>query len=144
MEVTKKQYKKARRKACRPWSFLTWFSGPLAIILIAATVAVNMFDNTMALFLGGTFWKLKNEDPKAVYYESDFKSEEERVKRGYELVKQVEGEGAALLMVILPPPYVIPVFADEPEERVQISSALSALTMVTILLFAVLSVFISG
>lgn len=49
-------------------------------------------------------------------------------------------EGAALLMVILPPPYVIPVFADEPKERVLISGSLSALTLVTIVLFAVLSV----
>jgi hypothetical protein len=45
-----------------------------------------------------------------------------------------------VLMVILPPPYVIPVFADEPNERVQISSALSALTLVTMILFAALSV----
>ena len=51
-------------------------------------------------------------------------------------------EGAALLMVILPPPYVIPVFADEPEERVGISSALSAMTVVTLLLFTALSVMI--
>ena len=36
----------------------------------------------------------------------------------------------------------IPVFADEPAERVQISSALSALTLVTIVLFAVCSVVI--
>lgn len=50
-------------------------------------------------------------------------------------------EGAALLMVILPPPYVIPVFADEPSERVQISSALSALTLVTMVLFTVCAVF---
>lgn len=49
-------------------------------------------------------------------------------------------EGAMVLMCILPPPYVIPVFADEPSERVQISSALSALTLLTIVLFAVLSV----
>ncbi len=49
-------------------------------------------------------------------------------------------EGAMLLMLILPPPYVIPVFADEPGERVQVSSALSALTLVTIILFAVCSV----
>lgn len=49
-------------------------------------------------------------------------------------------EGAALLMLILPPPYVIPVFADAPDERIQISSSLSALTLVSILLFAVLSV----
>ena len=51
-------------------------------------------------------------------------------------------EGAAVLMVLLPPPYVIPVFADEPEERVQIASALSALTLVTMILFAVCSVFV--
>lgn len=44
-------------------------------------------------------------------------------------------EGAAVLMLILPPPYAIPVFADEPEERVQISSALSAMTLLTMILF---------
>jgi len=49
-------------------------------------------------------------------------------------------EGAAILMFILPPPYVIPVFADEPQERVQISSALSALTFITMILFAAYSV----
>ena len=49
-------------------------------------------------------------------------------------------EGAAVLMVLLPPPYVIPVFADEPSERVQLSSALSALTLVTMILFAVCTV----
>ncbi len=51
-------------------------------------------------------------------------------------------EGAAVLMVLLPPPYVIPVFADEPGERVQIASTLSALTLLTMVLFAVLSVFV--
>jgi len=43
-------------------------------------------------------------------------------------------------MLILPPPYVIPVFADEPSERVQISSALSALTLITMLMFVGLTV----
>ena len=52
-------------------------------------------------------------------------------------------EGAAVLMCILPPPYVIPVFGDEPKERVQIASALSALTLITILLFAAYSVILS-
>jgi hypothetical protein len=45
-------------------------------------------------------------------------------------------------MLILPPPYAIPVFGDEPEERVSIASALSALTLVTLILFAVISVFV--
>lgn len=49
-------------------------------------------------------------------------------------------EGAAVLLFMLPPPYVIPVFADEPSERVQISSSLSALTLVTMVLFAVFTV----
>lgn len=49
-------------------------------------------------------------------------------------------EGAAVLLFILPPPYVIPVFADEPGERVQISSALSAMTLVTMLFFMILAV----
>ncbi len=48
--------------------------------------------------------------------------------------------GAAVLMCLLPPPYVVPVFADEPEERVEISAALSALTLISLVLFAVLCV----
>ena len=58
------------------------------------------------------------------------------------LLKDMIFEGAALLLMILPPPYVLPVFADEPSERVQISSALSALTLVTMILFALCSVFV--
>ncbi len=49
-------------------------------------------------------------------------------------------EGAAVLLFMLPSPYVIPIFSDEPAERVQISSTLSALTLITMLLFAVFSV----
>jgi predicted permease len=51
-------------------------------------------------------------------------------------------EGAAILMFILPPPYVIPVFADEPEERVQTSAALSAMTLMTVVLFAALTIIV--
>ena len=49
-------------------------------------------------------------------------------------------EGAALLLVTLPAPYIIPIFTDEPSERVQISSVLSAMTLLTMVLFAILSV----
>ncbi len=52
-------------------------------------------------------------------------------------------EGAAVLMCILPPPYVIPVFGDEPQERVQTASALSALTLITMVLFAAASVIVN-
>lgn len=97
IKARKKAYKKSLRKARRPWKLLTILSAPLAVLFTAIFIIVSVFDNTVALFVGGTFWKLENEDPEAIYYESDFASEEERVARGYELAKQVEAEGAALL-----------------------------------------------
>ena len=48
--------------------------------------------------------------------------------------------GALILMFTLPPPYVLPVFADVEEERTDISSALSALTLISLILFMVLTV----
>ncbi len=98
IKARKKEFKKARRRARRPWKFLTLLSAPLAIIFAIALVVVTMFDNTIALFVGGTFWELENEDPSAIYYEGDFATEEERTAKGAELVKQVEAEGASLLM----------------------------------------------
>lgn len=54
--------------------------------------------------------------------------------------------GAALtaavnVMFILPPPFVLPVFADDADQRVYVSSALSVSTLVAILGFAVLAAF---
>lgn len=49
-------------------------------------------------------------------------------------------EGAVYLMFILPPPFVIPVFANDPKDRGLISAALSSTTLITIILFAVLSI----
>ncbi len=48
--------------------------------------------------------------------------------------------GALVLMFILPPPYVLPVFADVEEERGDISSALSALTLASIILFMIMTI----
>lgn len=97
-KAQRKAYRKARGKASRPWKLLTWLSAPLMVILIPITVIVGMFDNTIALFTGAYFWDLVNEDPNANYYTSDFATQEERLEKGYALVKQVEGEGAALLL----------------------------------------------
>ena len=97
-KVRKKAYRKARRKATRPWKGLTFFSGIISIVLIPILVFLSMFDNTVAAFVGGSFWKLKNEDKNAVYYESDFETTEEMNQYGLELCETVEEEGAALLM----------------------------------------------
>ena len=43
------------------------------------------------------------------------------------------------VMFILPPPFVLPVFADDPDQRVYVSSALSLSTLLSIAAFAVLA-----
>lgn len=49
-------------------------------------------------------------------------------------------EGALIILFILPPPFIIPVFADEPAERAEISASLSAMTLLTMVLFAIVSI----
>ena len=94
----KKEYKRARRRATRPWKILTWISAPITAILIALAVFSSVFDNSLSIFVGGTFNNIKNKDENAVYYKMDFDSQEEMVHYGEELCRQVEAEGAALLM----------------------------------------------
>ena len=49
-------------------------------------------------------------------------------------------EGALVILFILPPPFIIPVFANEPAERTEISATLSAMTLLTMVLFAIVSI----
>lgn len=97
-KARKKVYNKARRRAIRPWKGLTFLSAVVAIIMIPMTVILTTFDNTVAAFVGGTFWELKNADENAVYFESDFSSVEEMNEYGLKLCETVEAEGAVLLL----------------------------------------------
>ena len=94
----KKEYKRARRRATRPWKILTWISAPITAILIVLAVFCSIFDNSLSIFVGGTFNNIKNKDENAVYYKMDFDSQEEMVHYGEQLCKRVEEEGAALLL----------------------------------------------
>ena len=96
-KAQKKAYKKARRKYVQPFKFLTKFLIIISIILTAASVGLGMFDNTLTLFVGGTFWEVENEDPNAQYFKSEYTSDEQRVQAGAELGYLMEAEGAALL-----------------------------------------------
>jgi len=98
LKERKKAYKKAKRRMVTPWKTIGIISLVLCLLFTAGGIGVTVFDNTIALFTGDSFWKLENEDPDAIYYKSDYATQEDRVKAGYELVKQVEGEGAALLL----------------------------------------------
>ena len=71
----------------------------LFVIMIPLNVVIRMFDNTIALLMkGNTFWELQNADENAIYFESDYQSQGERLEAGKELCYEVESEGAALLL----------------------------------------------
>lgn len=98
-KLRKKSFKKAKRKAIRPWPFFSGLFLVLTVILLVVSIVVSMFDNTIALLLkGNTFWELQNEDANAVYYESKYESQEDRLEAGLKLCYEVESEGAALLL----------------------------------------------
>ena len=97
-KTRKKAYRRAKHRAIRPWKGLSIVSAILAVLLLSVYGVLDMFDNTLALFVGGTFWELENEDKEAQYYTSDFDSEEELTEYGTKIARQVEAEGAALLM----------------------------------------------
>lgn len=50
--------------------------------------------------------------------------------------------GAIIMLFMLPPPYVLPVMADDPEERAYVSSTLSVTTLISILAFAAMACFV--
>ncbi len=98
MSKKNKVYKKAKRKAVSPWKGLAIFSGIMTLIFIPIATVVGIFNNTFAAFVGGSFWKLKNENPSVVYYECDFDSNQEMIDYGLDLCRRVEAEGASLLL----------------------------------------------
>lgn len=57
---------------------------------------------------------------------------------------QADLTAAIVVMFILPPPFVLPVFADDESQRVYVSSALSLSTLVAIVGFAVLAALGTG
>ena len=48
-------------------------------------------------------------------------------------------EGALILLMILPAPYVLPIFSDAEDERTDIASTLSVMTLLSLVLFSVMA-----
>lgn len=94
----KRAYKKAKRKCVQPWKALAIVLAVVTVIATPVNIVLHMFDNTVAAFVGGTFWELENPDQHAEYFHGDFATVEEMIDYGLEICRQVEAEGAALLM----------------------------------------------
>ena len=71
----KKKLCKVKKKAVRPYKGLTLFLIPFLVIAIALLVFATLFDNSVAIFMGGRFWRLEDEDPKARYFEAGLDDE---------------------------------------------------------------------
>ena len=97
-KTAKAAYKKAKRKHVTLWKVLSIILVIALVIMIPASIVVNMFDNTIVAMVGGSFWELENEDPNANYFTLDFATNEEMYDYGNQICYQVEAEGAVLLM----------------------------------------------
>ena len=97
LKQAKKACKRMKRRHVALWKVLAIVSAIVLVLSVALNAVLGMFDNTVAAFVGGTFWELENEDPSAQYYTADFATAEEMTVRGEELCYQVEAEGAVLL-----------------------------------------------
>ena len=93
----KKKARKEKNKRVRPWKGLTFLNLFFAIVSIAILVVATVFDNTVAIFFGGTFWELENASREAQYFTPDFMNSEDHEEYGKFIAEQVEAEGATLL-----------------------------------------------
>ncbi len=94
----KRAYKRAKRSNVLLWKVFAIILAVVTVIATPVNIIVHMFDNTIAAFAGGAFWKLENPDPDAQYFKGDFDSVEEMIAYGLDVCRRVEAEGAALLM----------------------------------------------
>ena len=93
----KKKARKEKNKAVRPWKGLTFLNLFLAIVSIVVLVVATVFDNTVAIFFGSTFWELEDASEEAQYFITDFPDWEDNEEYGRFIAEQVEAEGATLL-----------------------------------------------
>lgn len=92
-----KQRKKEKRKEQKHAMGLSILFGILSIVCIILVVVSGMFDQTFYILTGSKFAKVSNTSDDAMYYTSDYDSEEERLAAGDALTQQLEAEGAVLL-----------------------------------------------
>ena len=94
----KRQWKKGRRKATRPFKGLAVLA---VVVFVVASIALVVFDYlpmTLDLFTGSSRYEVEGEDEDATYYVSGYESDEARIAAGDELAEEVEAEGATLLL----------------------------------------------
>ena len=97
MKKKNKTERKEKRRALRPWKGLTIWCLIFALNFSVWTPMMHILDNDFMLVIPGSTWKMKNEDPDAVYYPTAFTDEAEALAYGESVARQVSEEGIVLL-----------------------------------------------
>ena len=79
------------------WSVLTAFFAILLVAGIVANYFANMYATTLNVALNTSYSKIVGYDENAIYFASDFESDEARWEYEKQLCADLEAEGAALL-----------------------------------------------
>ena len=78
----KKACQRVKRKHVTLWKTLSIVLAVVMVLSGVLNVVLGIFDNTVAAFVGGTFWELVNEDASAQNFTPDFATPEEMTDRG--------------------------------------------------------------
>ena len=97
-KLQKKKWNKARRKATRGLKGLAITCAVLAVIFGALLYVIDWMPKFFRLLLTSSDYTVTNTDDSAVYYESAFETDEERVAAGVEVAEEVAAEGITLLL----------------------------------------------
>ena len=82
----------------KPWLITTIVFGVLAVVMAVALAVGTYYQEIINVFLDAQTQIIVPEDGATIYYWTDYDDEEELVAHGKEVCRDIEGEGAALLL----------------------------------------------
>lgn len=97
LKSLKRAYIREKRRFVTAWKTLTLVALALALVFTPLALAAKVFDNTIAPYLGGTFWKITGEDPAKVRFAVDYATREQLKTAAQTAQKQAALEGTVLL-----------------------------------------------
>ena len=82
----------------KPWLITTIVFGVLAVVMAVALAVGTYYQEIINVFLDAQTQIIVPEEGATIYYWTDYDDEEELVAHGKEVCRDIEGEGAALLL----------------------------------------------
>ena len=97
IRILKEACRQEKRKYVTGWKVGAIVLLIFALLFTPLSMAVKVFDNALVASLGGRFWELENEDSSAIFFATDFATQQELQEQTNALEKQIAMDGAVLL-----------------------------------------------